>query len=183
MRLGLYEQLAQNFPEEQTVFGTCLLIPHNAFKPEWESQLKAEGVKVFQQSYNGRMFFFLKKADGNQSQTVKVEPAPLNSKLQPELKPFKWTAENLEFVRRLRAQGLSFRAIERKLRDLGFKAHHITIARKLKAESKPKPNVENIPNDDGLFQEYLESAMQLYPRYKRASAVLLKEAARILENG
>ncbi|MEM3873868.1 MAG: hypothetical protein QXU45_01880 [Candidatus Bathyarchaeia archaeon] len=182
--MGLYEQLSLSFPEEQTVFGVCLLVPHNAFKPEWNEQLKAEGVKVFQQSYNGKLFFFLKKADGNnQSQTVKVEPTPSNSKPQPELKPFKWTAENLEFVKRLRAQGLSFRAIERKLRDLGFKAHHITIARKLKAESKPKPNIENIPNDDGLFQEYLEGAMQLYPRYKRASAVLLKEAARILENG
>ncbi|MEM3788890.1 MAG: hypothetical protein QXN95_03375 [Candidatus Bathyarchaeia archaeon] len=198
--MGLYEQLAQNFPTEQTVFGQCLLIPINLFKNEWNEQLKAENVKVFQQSYNGRMFFFLKKSNSNSnSQGVSESQAPSASQdVSPigdtsPLKPFEWTPENVELVKRLRAEGLGLRRISKRLAELGFKPPcYITISKKLKslqkpatreAEAEPKPAL-NCEADDGLFRELMQSAQLLYSHgFRRVCSLVLKEASRLLMEG
>ena len=188
--MGLYEQLSLSFPEEQTVFGTCLLIPTTAFKPEWESQLKAEGVKVFQQSYNGRMFFFLKKPNSNSQSDSQTPQAPPASQQQPKpmLKRFEWTPENFELVKRLRSEGLSLREISKRLSELGFKPPaHATIRRKLNEiedASTLKPQNSNCEVDGGLFHELMQSAQLLYSHgLRKACSILLKQASNMLEQG
>ncbi|MEM3695004.1 MAG: hypothetical protein QXJ11_03485 [Candidatus Bathyarchaeia archaeon] len=181
--MGLYEILSESFPEEMTDFGPCLLIPHSAFKPEWSEQLKAEGVKVFQQSYNGRLFFFLKKANSNsQGETVGAITPTFAEQFKP--KPFVWNSELIEKLKALRLKGLGHRAIAR---ELNLKPHQVyRQLKKLEGDKADKPKTEALNcegENDGLFREYLTASQLLYPRFKRATALLLREASKVLENG
>ncbi|MEM4704825.1 MAG: hypothetical protein QXJ02_07150, partial [Candidatus Bathyarchaeia archaeon] len=107
---------------------------------------------------------------------------------QPKpLKRFEWIPENVELVKRLRAEGLGLRKISKRLAELGFKSPcYITISKKLKALQKPaetEAEAEPKPSncDDSLFKELMEASQMLYPRFKKACALLLKEAVKVLE--
>lgn len=187
---SLYEQLSQTFPVEDVhPYGSVLVVPKEAFRSEWESQLRSEGIQIYTNSYNGRVCFFLRKKNSN-SETLegKSKPTPTSSE-QP--KPFVWNNELIEKLKALRLKGLGHRAIAR---ELNLKPHQ--AYRKMKQLGligkdnslivKPKPKVEALnceSGNDGLFKEYLEASQLLYPRFKKACAVLLREASRVLENG
>ncbi|MEM3597171.1 MAG: hypothetical protein QXJ53_03480 [Candidatus Bathyarchaeia archaeon] len=184
--MGLYEELSESYPEEETDFGLCLLIPHSAFKPEWSEQLKAEGVKVFQQSYNGRLFFFLKKPNSNNQ--TEAAPTFEPSEQPKELKPIMWNEQTFQLIEKLQKEGLGYRRIAEKLREMGIKTNPTSLLRKMKEKrgvaDKPKTEALNCEGEnDGLFKEYLEASRLLYPKFKRATALLLREASRVLENG
>ncbi|MEM3460477.1 MAG: hypothetical protein QXN36_01265 [Candidatus Bathyarchaeia archaeon] len=170
--MGLYEQLSESFPLEDTFFGSCLLIPHALFKPEWNEQLSKEGVKVFQQAYNGKLFFFLKKSDSN-NENVAAKPS--------ELKPIVWNEETYAFIEKLQKEGLSLRKIAAKMREIGFQVTHTSIAKKMKRRMAHSQSLNVQCEGDGLFREFLEASETLYPKYRKACAVLLREAAKILE--
>ncbi len=177
--MGLYEQLAENFPEELTDFGLCLLVPVSAFRPEWNEQLRSEGVKVFQQSYNGRMFFFLKKPD---SQSVEAQPKLEPSKQPLKPKRFEWNEEIAGIVEQLRRQGLSHRKIALKLKEMGFNVSPTTIHRKLRRL------IQKVRNDDKDSLTVMDSLGELisvlnllYPKYRLACKVLLQNFQVFLE--
>ncbi|MEM3459099.1 MAG: hypothetical protein QXN36_00715 [Candidatus Bathyarchaeia archaeon] len=174
--MGLYESLTESFPLEETVFGSCLLIPHALFKPEWNEQLSKEGVKVFQQAYNGKLFFFLKKSDGNGAVKSPEEPK------RQELKPIVWNEETLRLVEKFRREGLSYYKIAAKMEEFGFKVAHTTIMKKLKRRMAHSQSLNVQCEGDGLFREFLEALEILYPKYRKACAVLLREASKVLEN-
>ncbi|MEM3551658.1 MAG: hypothetical protein QXV01_11280 [Candidatus Bathyarchaeia archaeon] len=181
--MGLYEILSESFPEENTVFGLCLLIPHSAFKPEWNEQLAKEGVKVFQQSYNGKMFFFLKKSNSN-NQTVEAE-AKISEELKPEpkeLKPIMWNEQTYAFIEKLQKEGLGYRKIAERFREMGVKTNATSLSQKMRKRNKANLDSRN-NEDDSLFKELLEASQLLYPKYKKACVLLLREAAKQLENG
>ncbi|MEM3699698.1 MAG: hypothetical protein QXL57_02375 [Candidatus Bathyarchaeia archaeon] len=184
--MGLYEELCESFPlEDIHPYGFVLIVPKEVFRSEWESQLKSEGVQIYTNSYNNRVCFFLRKKNTNSQAEAKPAEQP------KELKPIEWNEETLRIVEKLRGQGLGYRKISQKLEEMGFKVSHTALMKKLKerngngavapmlAHSK-KLNPQN--EDDSLFKEYLEASELLYPKYRKACAVLLREAAKQLEN-
>ena len=187
--MGLYEQLAQNFPEDFIEpFGSCLIIPIQAFKSEWAEQLKAENCSVFQSSLNNRMVFLVRKKNSNSQAQAEPPQAPPASQQQPkpDLKPLVWNEETFKLVEDMREQGLSYKSIVEKFKERGFKTSATTVLRKMKmrendptmSKSTAKANCEG---SDGLFTEYLQASQMLYPKFKRACALLLREAAKVLE--
>ncbi|MEM3580425.1 MAG: hypothetical protein QXH40_00050 [Candidatus Bathyarchaeia archaeon] len=186
--MSFYEELAQSFPEDYVEpYGACLIIPPQAFKSEWAEKLKAENCSVFQSALNNRMVFLVRKKNSS-SQGVSEPQAPQASQDQSKpLRPFEWNEENIRLIQRLRAEGLGLRRISKRLAELGFKPPaHITISKKLKALQKPatteaeaEPQALNC-EDDSLFKELMEASQMLYPRFKKACALLLKEASRLL---
>ncbi|MEM3566806.1 MAG: hypothetical protein QXK18_08080 [Candidatus Bathyarchaeia archaeon] len=190
--LSFYEELAQSFPEDYVEpYGTCLIIPPQAFKSEWVEKLKAENCSVFQSALNNRMVFLVRKKNSNSQ--AQAEPQAPPSQPQPKpLKPFEWNEENIRLIQRLRAEGLSLRKISKRLAELGFKPPaHITISKKLKilekpakTEAEPKPQALNCEADDGLFRELMQSAQLLYSHgFRRVCSLVLKEASRLLMEG
>ena len=85
----------------------------------------------------------------------------------------------------MRDQGFSYMRIAKRLREMGFKVSATTVLRKMKMrENDPtmsKSTKANCEGSDGLFTEYLQASQVLYPKFKRACALLLREAAKVLE--
>jgi len=183
--LGLFEELTSKYPlEDVPPLGRCLIVPSGEFQPEWEERLKAEGCKIFSQSYNGRICFFVRPPKQAQSAEAPAEPKTGT----------KWTPELIEKLKELRMKGLGYRAIARELglspdsvykqlRKLGLSSP--IKAKKpgeRKEETKPAPKPEvSSPRMDSL-SELIESLRLLHERgFKRACIILLHNAKSFLE--
>ncbi|MEM2263423.1 MAG: hypothetical protein QW160_04295 [Candidatus Bathyarchaeia archaeon] len=184
--MSLYEQLAQNFCEDYIEpYGTCLIIPPQAFKSEWVEKLKAENCSVFQSALNNRIVFLVRKKNSNsQAQAEPPQAPPSQPQPKPELKPLVWNEETFKLVQELRMQGFGYRRIAEKLKEMGFKVSSATILRKMKERENnpmPKPTVDNC-GDDGLFRELMQSAQLLYSHgLRKACSILLRQASSMLE--
>ncbi|MEM1674281.1 MAG: GcrA family cell cycle regulator [Candidatus Bathyarchaeia archaeon] len=184
--MGLFEELIGKYPlEDVPPLGSCLIIPANEFKSEWEERLKAEGCKIFSQSYNGRICFFVRPP--KQAQSAEAAEPKTGRKIN-------WTPELVERLKELRMKGLSYRAIARELglspdsvykqlRKLGLSSPikaKKPDERKKETKPAPKPEVSS-PRMDSL-SELIESLRLLHERgFKRACLILLHNAKSFLE--
>jgi len=60
----LIEVLKGRFPIEiVNPYGEVLVVPSRLFQPDWEAELKRQGLKVYTSSFNGEACFFIKQGD------------------------------------------------------------------------------------------------------------------------
>lgn len=182
--MGLYEELSQTFPSESIhPYGVVVIVPKEVFKGEWESQLKAEGVQIYTNSFNGRVCFFLRKKN---SESSEAQPTPIQN--QPkELKPikrFSWSKEDLERLRQMREQGLSLETIAEKLgKNKGSVMAKLRVLKKLNEPlSSLKPKSEAVNCEVDLVGEIIQALMLLYPKHKRIAKFILENSSNLLKD-
>ncbi|MEM2150962.1 MAG: GcrA family cell cycle regulator [Candidatus Bathyarchaeia archaeon] len=186
--MGLFEELIGKYPlEDVPPLGSCLVVPANEFRREWEERLKAEGCKIYVQAYGGQACFFIKPPSASNKQAAQSAEAA-----EPKAgrkSPIDWTPELIERLKELRMKGLSYRAIARELglspdsvykqlRRLGLSSP----IKEQKEETKPAPKPEvSSPRMDSL-SELIESLRLLHEHgFKRACLILLQNAKSFLE--
>ena len=143
--------------------------------------MKQEGVKVFQQSYRGKLFFFLKKNSENSSLNAKP------SQPKPKPKPIEWNEKTIQEIKHMREQGYSFPKIAEIFQRRGFQINKGTLRVKfwMLTKNQKQQNIEKVENancePDNLFFELVEASKILYPKFKNACALLLREASKRIE--
>jgi len=176
---SLYEQLKETWPcEVVEPYGMVLIIPAKVFRNEWREQLEKEGAKIYSQGYHGETCFFL-KANSEGKET------------HEKLKRRRWTSLEDQRLRELHGKGLSFKQIGKELNRSRHSIMHKVQAlglgkASLKAQhtKQDKPSIEtkNCSLEDDVVKELLAACSVLYPQYRNATAILLREASnKILE--
>jgi len=176
--MSLFEELAQSFPLETLApYGQVLVIPVKAFKPEWKSQLEAEGVQTYTNAYRGQTCFFLRKK--TQNQTVSAEkPKPKNV----------WTREEEQLLLKLVNEGVDFKTVCEKLGKTRMQVMGKISSLKKKQKTKETQNLSSErgggsnPLQELTFKELLEACLTLYPRHSKACMVLLDKAKEMLSH-
>jgi len=193
--LGLFEELIGKYPlEDVPPLGSCLVIPSSEFKREWEERLKAEGCKVYVQAYGGQACFFIKPPSVSNKQAAQSAEAA-----EPKTGgKIDWTPELIEKLKALRAEGLGYRSIARKLglspdavykqlRILGLsgpiRGKKPAGGRQRQKEVKAEPASQTTaPQENSALDELIQALRLLHERgFKRACLILLQNAETFLE--
>lgn len=192
---SLFETLRQSFLEEVIEpFGVVTVIPIKAFKSQWKERLESEGIKIYTNNYGSQICYFLKKSEKKQNQGSSVieessiQPEP-DSKPSPVKEKKPWTLEERQILMELYSEGASVQEISQKLHRSIFSVaaavRHLPEPLKRKYTTKPKADPEiaaaQASLDDSIIKEFLLAATVLYPKYRRASAFLLKEISSKME--
>lgn len=174
--LSLLDQLKETWPiQDVPPFGSVVVIPNKAFKPEWKEQLQNEGVKIYAQALHNEAYLFL-KANSVKPEESDISVSPLR------LEKRRWSSQDESTLKELHSQGLSLREIAEKLGR-----SKISVDHKLQTmNSTPQTHAEIIeehkedtPQDheDCIVKELLSACSLLYPSHRQACALLLREAS------
>jgi hypothetical protein len=177
---SLFKELSQTFPIENVEpYGEVLVIPVKAFKPEWKSQLEAEGVQTYTNAYMGQACFFLRKK--MQNQTVLEAEKPQKPKNV-------WTKQEEQLLLKLYNEGVAFNEICKRLNktrtQVMGKISSFKKQQKMKHAGNLKPQtlkVESEANADPSFRELLEACLTLYPNHVNICRFLLDKAGEMLK--
>jgi hypothetical protein len=175
---GLFKELSQTFPlENLEPYGEVLVIPVKAFKPEWKSQLEAEGVQTYTNAYRGQTCFFLRKKTQNQTVLEAEKPKPKNV----------WTREEEQLLLKLVNEGVDFKMVCEKLGKTRMQVMGKISSLKKKQKTKKTQNLSSErsggsnPIQDLTFKELLEAVLSLYPRHSKACLILLDKARELVK--
>jgi hypothetical protein len=167
----LFEELKSKFAEKElSPYGKIVPVPASKFQREWTEELQSKGCKVYSQSLNGDVYFFIKGPSLN---------------AETKQKRRFWSDAEDKTLLELHGANISMSDIASKLSRskaaVQWRLDHLRAR-----TSNPQTEVSPTPvvhDQDNIVKEFLSACALLYPSHKTACAYLLKEASdKIMES-
>lgn len=180
--MGLFEELSQTFPSEVIEpYGEVLVVPCKSFKNEWRSQLEAEGVQIYTNSFMGQVCFFLRKKRRNQAVLEEAGRNEAEPKPSIEEEVVKLIRQGLGFNEIQQRLGLTRTQLMGRISALSRKGVLASVGWTPKRRMrKPSTREEkNEPASNLNVRELLEASLKLLESHPKVAKFLLQKAVEV----